>query len=201
MRPLLRFMLVGALLGAIGLDVGAARANHTQPIGLKCTDFPTQADAQAFLREHPYDPDGMDGPPGPNNDTTGKKGVACEDQPCPCDTNPVTYEPGHDAPTVPTVVPIIPGSLQTDDPVSPGTTVAGGGISGVGSSATATSRGTALASPKPAGASRDSVRHRYAGPALAAVAFLLLGGYAFWLRRDRRREYYPTSRPRWPTEW
>jgi hypothetical protein len=192
-------------VGVVG-SFGPARANHTQPIGIRCADFSSQADAQGFLREHPYDPDGIDGPPGPNNDTTGKKGVACEDAPCPCDAKPVTYAPGNDAPTIPTVVPITPGGLTDPFATVPTTAVGGAPAAGTASGSTATSTATT----RPAGGSlaaptrldRDGALNRYARPALIAVgASFVLSAYALWLRRDRQRQYWPTSRPRWPTEW
>lgn len=45
-----------------------------------CSDFATQAAAQAVLRADPHDPNVLDG----DND-----GVACEHLPCPCDREPV----------------------------------------------------------------------------------------------------------------
>ena len=45
-----------------------------------CSDFRTQADAQAVLRADPTDPNRLDG---------DADGIACELNPCPCDRVPV----------------------------------------------------------------------------------------------------------------
>jgi hypothetical protein len=45
-----------------------------------CSDFPSQAAAQAYLRQYPSDPSRLDA----NND-----GIACEDNPAPFDLTPV----------------------------------------------------------------------------------------------------------------
>jgi hypothetical protein len=52
-----------------------------------CDDFPNQAAAQQALRAAPSDPDGLDGPPGP--ESHGINGVACEQLPGPKDLTPV----------------------------------------------------------------------------------------------------------------
>jgi hypothetical protein len=56
-----------------------------------CSDFPTQADAQAHLRADPSDPDGLDANPGvaDGNDQAGGDGIACESNPGPFDRQPV----------------------------------------------------------------------------------------------------------------
>lgn len=50
-------------------------------LAIDCEDFDCQEDAQDFLDAFPDDPCGLDGPAGPNNDTRGTPGVACEDRP------------------------------------------------------------------------------------------------------------------------
>jgi hypothetical protein len=59
-----------------------------------CSDFRSQAAAQAHLRAHPSDPDGLDGNPGPadGNDHAGGDGIACEQNPGPFDRIPVIPE-------------------------------------------------------------------------------------------------------------
>jgi len=46
-----------------------------------CEDFPFQEDAQAVYDADPSDPHGLDGPVGPDNDTKGIPGRACEKRP------------------------------------------------------------------------------------------------------------------------
>lgn len=69
---------------------------------LDCSDFASQAEAQAALREDPSDPYGLDGPAGPVG--TGEPGVACEGAlPGPADFTPVANEglvPGSGVTTV-----------------------------------------------------------------------------------------------------
>jgi hypothetical protein len=55
---------------------------------MNCNDFPSQAAAQQHLRADPSDPDGLDGPPGPNNGD----GIACEGRPAPFDATPVVAQ-------------------------------------------------------------------------------------------------------------
>jgi hypothetical protein len=64
-----------------------------------CSDFPSQAAAQAHLRAKPSDPDGLDGNPGPadGNDHAGGDGIACEQNPGPFDLVPVVPAHHHDA--------------------------------------------------------------------------------------------------------
>ncbi len=72
---------------------------------LDCSDFGSQAEAQAALREDPSDPYGLDGPTGPVG--TGEPGVACEGAlPGPIDFTPVANEGG------------VPGSGVTGVPAS-----------------------------------------------------------------------------------
>ena len=60
-----------------------------------CSDFPSQAAAQAHLRADPSDPDGLDARPGPadGNDQAGGDGIACESNPGPFDREPVFAGP------------------------------------------------------------------------------------------------------------
>ena len=59
-----------------------------------CTDFPSQAEAEAALRNDPSDPYGLDGPQGETYD--GIPGVACEDNPPPTDLTPLTSSGNDD---------------------------------------------------------------------------------------------------------
>jgi hypothetical protein len=60
-----------------------------------CSDFESQAAAQAHLRADPSDPDGLDAHPGPadGNDRAGGDGIACESNPAPFDREPVLASP------------------------------------------------------------------------------------------------------------
>jgi len=60
-----------------------------------CSDFASQAAAQAHLRADPSDPDGLDARPGPadGNDQAGGDGIACESNPGPFDREPVFAGP------------------------------------------------------------------------------------------------------------
>jgi hypothetical protein len=77
-----------ALVAAVGLLAGPAIA---QADDQNCSDFASQADAQAHLRADPSDPDGLDAKPGPadGNDQAGGDGIACESNPGPFDREPV----------------------------------------------------------------------------------------------------------------
>jgi LPXTG-motif cell wall-anchored protein len=70
--------VVFLVLGALALVAPAALA---QADDQNCSDFSSQAAAQAHLRADPSDPDGLDG----DND-----GIACESNPAPYDRTPVT---------------------------------------------------------------------------------------------------------------
>jgi Excalibur calcium-binding domain len=73
-----RFMPVVLLaLGALVLSAPAALA---QAGDQDCSDFASQAEAQAHLRADPSDPDGLDG---------DSDGIACESNPAPFDRTPV----------------------------------------------------------------------------------------------------------------
>src|SRR6266542_6514897 len=52
-----------------------------------CSNFPSQAAAQAHLRADPSDPDGLDAHIGPadGNDRAGGDGIACQSRPAPFD--------------------------------------------------------------------------------------------------------------------
>src|SRR6266545_1954615 len=60
-----------------------------------CSNFPSQAAAQAHLRADPSDPDGLDAHVGPadGNDQAGGDGIACESNPAPFDREPVFAGP------------------------------------------------------------------------------------------------------------
>lgn len=80
MRRLL--ISVTAVLIAFPVLTSPARADSHN-----CSNYASQAAAQAALRANPSDPNGLDGPPGPAS--SGTPGVACEDRPGPRDENPV----------------------------------------------------------------------------------------------------------------
>jgi hypothetical protein len=75
------------LAAAIVLALGAAPAAFAQANDQNCSDFPSQAAAQAHLEQDPSDPDGLDALPGEadgndDRDAGGHgDGVACEDFP------------------------------------------------------------------------------------------------------------------------
>lgn len=69
------FAMFAAVLFLTGLSVTATAQN------LNCSDFQFQEDAQAVYDQDTNDPNGLDGPIGPNNDTTGTPGLACEGLP------------------------------------------------------------------------------------------------------------------------
>ena len=76
LRPAVIGLLVLAVLYvSSGNDVFASHGTD-----LNCSDFSTQAEAQAHLRDHPTDPDGLD---------ADGDGIACESLPCPCDLTAV----------------------------------------------------------------------------------------------------------------
>jgi hypothetical protein len=96
---LLRWVFVAMVAASPLAFATRASANHTQGTGINCNNFASQAEAQAYLRAHPYDPEGLDGAAGPNNDD----GVACESRPAPYDRTPVVYD--TQATTAPTTPP------------------------------------------------------------------------------------------------
>ncbi len=70
-------------LGAIGPQPSLSffpKPPYTGPT-YKCSDFPSQAVAQAYLRLYPTDPSGLD---------PGRTGIACPNNPAPFDKTPVT---------------------------------------------------------------------------------------------------------------
>lgn len=92
MRRLLYLTALSMLVVAMTASVAFAQSRG--PSGadgtFNCEDFDSQAEAQAFLRDDPSDPDGLDGPPG--DAFTGEEGVACESLPGPRDETPVLPE-------------------------------------------------------------------------------------------------------------
>jgi hypothetical protein len=91
-----RIILMVAVVAVAALASPAwAQANDQN-----CSDFASQATAQAHLRADPSDPDGLDAHPGPadGNDQAGGDGIACESNPAPFDREPVFAGP---APTEP----------------------------------------------------------------------------------------------------
>lgn len=113
--------LVLVVLGVGGLALGfstAAVADHEVSTGINCDDFDSQREAQEFLRDHPADPEGLDGPPG--EPSTGQPGVACEDNPAPFDRNPV---PHRTRTTATTAAPAPPAPVASI-PASPAATSA-----------------------------------------------------------------------------
>lgn len=111
-----RFAFLALVLAALAATVTAAGAVNDQ----NCDDFPSQKAAQEHLRADPSDPDGLDGPVGPNNGD----GVACEDNPAPTDTVPVVAGP----PTTNTPTTAPQGTTSTTLPPAP----AAGGVVVVG---------------------------------------------------------------------
>jgi LPXTG-motif cell wall-anchored protein len=73
--------IIPVVLLVFGALVVAAPAALAQAGDQDCSDFASQAAAQAHLRADPSDPDGLDGS---DND-----GIACESNPAPFDRTPV----------------------------------------------------------------------------------------------------------------
>jgi len=69
---------------------GCEEQRSADPADKNCSDFESQAAAQAELKRDPKDPFGLDGPIG--RESTGIPGVACEDNPPPKDLTPA---PGY----------------------------------------------------------------------------------------------------------
>ena len=95
-------------------NLGPAPPGPGPPAGDKnCSDYPSQAAAQAELRRDPEDPFGLDGPKG--RATTGIPGEACEDNPPPKDLRP---PPGYGGvpPTPPPQAPQGPQLPRTSGP-------------------------------------------------------------------------------------
>jgi micrococcal nuclease len=89
--------------GCSGRNPGPAPPRPTPPADKNCSDYPSQAAAQAELRRNPEDLYGLDGPIG--RATTGIPGVACEDNPPPRDLRPA---PGYGSGVPPTQPPSTP---------------------------------------------------------------------------------------------
>lgn len=69
-----------ALFAALALTLGVTISAGAQD-EFNCDDFDFQEDAQAEFDRDPSDPSGLDGPIGPDNDSRGTPGLACEDLP------------------------------------------------------------------------------------------------------------------------
>jgi hypothetical protein len=72
--------LIVAIVAVLAMVTGLSYSASAQDL-YDCSDFQYQEDAQAVYDADPSDPYGLDGPPGPNNDTTGTPGLACEHLP------------------------------------------------------------------------------------------------------------------------
>ena len=72
-RVVLALFTLFALTFGITTSVGAQNLN--------CDDFEFQEDAQVVFDQDRSDPNGLDGPIGPDNDTRGTPNLACEDLP------------------------------------------------------------------------------------------------------------------------
>jgi LPXTG-motif cell wall-anchored protein len=81
--------IIPVVLLVLGALVVAAPAALAQADDQNCSDFDSQAAAQAHLRADPSDPDGLDG-----NDNDG---IACESLPAPFDRTPVVAAVAADA--------------------------------------------------------------------------------------------------------
>ena len=75
--------VAGSVFYGVLLTTAPSEAQNT----LNCSDFSSEAAAQAKLRRDPSDPNGLDGPPGSTFE--GIEGVACESPPGPKDLTPV----------------------------------------------------------------------------------------------------------------
>lgn len=107
---------------------------------VNCSDFASQAAAQAYLRANPSDPDGLDG----NDD-----GIACESLPAPRDEVPVTAAIGPYQTATPTATATVsPTATATLSPTATATPVTTATVS-PSASATATSVTTVVATATP----------------------------------------------------
>ncbi|CAN5882132.1 hypothetical protein BH24ACT15_BH24ACT15_05420 [soil metagenome] len=87
------FVLALATLTVASFATGAFAQD-----AFNCDDFTYQEDAQQVYERDTSDPHGLDGPPGPNNDTTGTPGVACEELPSrPASAAPADVDVAEDA--------------------------------------------------------------------------------------------------------
>jgi hypothetical protein len=192
-RYLSRVTALAALVTLLAmLRMTGAAANHTTDSGVRCRDFDQQQQAQGFLRQHPYDAEGLDGPPGPNNGTGNRPGVACDMLSCPCDVTPVHYT----GPVIATTIPNKSGLITSTS----------SGFPTLPTALTTTTLVTTTSSSTPFFASPVTIRQRTDDgrpptPLLAGAGGLVFGAYLWWNIRDRRRVRLPIQNPRWPTEW
>jgi len=93
---------------------GCEEQRSADPADKNCSEFESQAAAQAELKRDPGDPFGLDGPIGKSS--TGIPGVACEDRPPPKDLTPA---PGYDGGTTGTPPPHEPTNLPKEPPTKP----------------------------------------------------------------------------------
>lgn len=164
----LRWVFVVALGAGSVLFIAAP---HAEAAGKNCSDFTNQQAAQAFYKADTSDPDGLDGPIGPNNDSTGTVGVACESLPCPCDKTPVLYSTAaaQTATTVATTVATTPVTVAG----TTATTVAAFGKTGA-----------------------FSLRLFVIG-----LGVLLVGAYFAWVTAGKPVRIGANPNPRSPTDW
>jgi endonuclease YncB( thermonuclease family) len=87
-----RLLLFACAMSALVALPSTASATHSGDVD--CSDFTTQAAAQAHLVAHPGDPDGLDG---------DHDGRACQALPCPCDGTGGTSPPPGPPPAVATL--------------------------------------------------------------------------------------------------
>lgn len=102
-RVLMSAAAVAALTVVLFVGVPSASAHN-----FNCSDFRSQADAQAHYNADTSDPDGLDGRPGPS--FAGQQGVACETQSYPQAGNPAIYGTA----TTPVPATVAPGAGQGD---------------------------------------------------------------------------------------
>ena len=105
----------GIVLVAVALSflTVPAWANHSVPTGVHCSNFAYQEDAQAYFEQHPGDPEGLDGPPGPTS--SGIPGVACESLPSreTATTSTTTTAPTTTTTTIPPTTTTVPTVTRT----------------------------------------------------------------------------------------
>ena len=82
------WLLVGAMAVGAVLAAGLAAPPHAAARDYDCADFSTQAEAEEYLL--PGDPYNLD---------ADSDGIACEDNPCPCDYTPPGSGSGPTPPT------------------------------------------------------------------------------------------------------
>jgi hypothetical protein len=101
-------VLVAAALSFLTVP---AWANHSVPTGVNCSSFAYQEDAQAYFEQHPGDPEGLDGPPGPTS--SGAPGVACEDLPRRGTVTTTTTTSAPSTTTIPPTTTTVPTVTRT----------------------------------------------------------------------------------------